>query len=217
MTTVPMPDRRAQRIAWGFLLGVTVIEGVTLLWMFQRILTSPARLAHYFLQPPAGYLAWGTTLVVTFLYIAYSALRSPLIGAYMLAPRRWLAFTGLRLVSLAEAAVTGIFEEVFFRRFVMDWALAQHWGAAAQIGLSAIVFGFAHGIWGIFGGSLRGAAGATLATGALGAALGLVYILGGRNIAPCIASHAAVNLFLEPWLILAAATGSWGRSGRQTS
>ena len=125
MTTVPMPDRRAQRIAWGFLLGVTVIEGVTLLWMFQRILTSPARLAHYFLQPPAGYLAWGTTLVVTFLYIAYSALRSPLIGAYMLAPRRWLAFTGLRLVSLAEAAVTGIFEEVFFRRFVMDWALAS--------------------------------------------------------------------------------------------
>jgi uncharacterized protein len=110
------------------------------------------------------------------------------------------------------ALISGFFEEAFFRKTLMD--IAQHHGAAiaTQIAVSALAFGAVHAVWGVMGGSLRGALGAMLATSALGAALAVVYILGGRSVAPCIAAHIAINLLIEPWLIITAATRSWTRS-----
>ena len=66
-------------------------------------------------------------------------------------------------------------------------------------------------VFGIFTGNFRAGVGASLATGVMGAALGVVYIASGRSLLPCMAAHTVINLFLEPWLILAAASGSWGR------
>jgi membrane protease YdiL (CAAX protease family) len=206
-----MQSGRAMRIAWSFLVGVTVIEGAALFWMIEPALKNPQRLAHYFFLPWAGALAWGLSILTAALYTAYAVRRSPLIGAFAFSPAKWSPYLGLRFVALAESFVTGVFEEIFFRRFVMDWALQQGAGAGAQIALSGIVFGLAHGFWGFFTGNFRAGVGASLATGVMGAALGVVYIVGARSLLPCMAAHIAINLCLEPWLILAAATGSWGR------
>ena len=71
------------------------------------------------------------------------------------------------------------------------------------------------GIWGLFGGKWRIAIGATLATGILGGLLAVVYLLAGRQIAPCIWAHLLINLAIEPWLILAAVSAgdAWRRAG----
>lgn len=45
-----------------------------------------------------------------------------------------------------------------------------------------------------------------IATGLLGIALAVVYLASGRILAPCIWAHVAINLILEPWLLIAAMT-----------
>jgi peptidoglycan/LPS O-acetylase OafA/YrhL len=77
------------------------------------------------------------------------------------------------------------------------------------VAATAIIFGGAHGVWGLFGRQWRVAAGAAAATGVLGALLGIVYVVSGRDVAPCIWSHMLINLAIE---ILADCRG--GVSGR---
>jgi membrane protease YdiL (CAAX protease family) len=60
------------------------------------------------------------------------------------------------------------------------------------------------------GKSFRAALGATMATGFLGAMLGIVFLLAGRSLAPCIVAHFAINLLIEPGLVLAATRGEMG-------
>jgi hypothetical protein len=50
-----------------------------------------------------------------------------------------------------------------------------------------------------------------LATGTLGGLLAIVYIIGDRSVAPCVAAHILINVTLEPWLILTSASASWGK------
>jgi hypothetical protein len=94
---------------------------------------------------------------------------------------------------------------------VMDLGAHHGIGPAGQVALSAAIFGIAHSVWGLFGRQWRVALGAALATGVLGALLGGVYLLGGRQLAPCVWSHMLINLALEPWLVLAAVSA--GRDG----
>jgi hypothetical protein len=94
----------------------------------------------------------------------------------------------------------------------MDWSMIHGQRIALQIAISALAFGAVHAIWGVAGGNLRAALSTMLVTGALGAALAVVYIVGGRSVAPCVAAHMATNLLLEPWLIIAAATNGWRRA-----
>ena len=89
---------------------------------------------------------------------------------------------------------------------------AEHWhwcGSANH--LSGVAFGLVHGIWALFRGSWRAGLGAITATGILGAALGIVYIVGGRSLAPCVTAHFWINVFSEPGLMLAAIRGEMGR------
>jgi hypothetical protein len=65
-------------------------------------------------------------------------------------------------------------------------------------------------VWGIFGKSIRAAAGATIATAVLGCALAVVYLASGRNVAPCVFSHFLINALIEPGLVLAAVRGEMG-------
>jgi membrane protease YdiL (CAAX protease family) len=104
-----------------------------------------------------------------------------------------------------------------FRKWVMDALDASGYGAGIQIVGSALTFGAAHAIWGLMGKSPRAAAGAMLATSFLGGMLAVVYVLAGRSLAPCIAAHFLINVFIEPGLVLAATRGEMGRSLRQGS
>lgn len=60
------------------------------------------------------------------------------------------------------------------------------------------------------GKSLRAAVGATIVTGILGAFLAVVYLLSGRNVAPCVIAHFAINALIEPGLVLAVVRGEMG-------
>jgi hypothetical protein len=75
-----------------------------------------------------------------------------------------------------------------------------------QVVWSAVVFGAAHAIWGLVARNYRIAVGSMIATGLLGAALGVVYLASDRVVAPCIWAHIVINLVIEPWLLIAAMT-----------
>jgi membrane protease YdiL (CAAX protease family) len=109
----------------------------------------------------------------------------PSVRATMLRPS-WL-----KLLGIAVAVAAGILEEVVFRKLLMDWLASNAYGTVVQVLASALAFGAAHGVWGLFGRSMKAAGGATVATGALGLGLAVVYIVSGRSLAPCVAAQRA--------------------------
>jgi membrane protease YdiL (CAAX protease family) len=94
-----------------------------------------------------------------------------------------------------------------FRRWTMNWLMAHGYGAIVQLLGAGLFFGLLHAVWGLMGRSVDVAAGAMLATGCLGLMLGIVYLLSGRSLAPCIVAHFLINLAIEPGLVLAATRG----------
>ncbi|HTW34132.1 MAG TPA: CPBP family intramembrane glutamic endopeptidase [Rhizomicrobium sp.] len=205
-----MLESAARRSAWRAVLAVTAIEAAALAWSFRA--ASWPRIAQYVFVPPGNAASWAAAAGVTILYIAYAMRGLSFVRTYAFVPRRWREATGLKLFAVPMALVTGLFEEAFFRRFLMDFAQQHGAGSAEQIGVSALSFGLVHGVWALFGG-FRAGVGATISTAVLGGLLAGVYILGGRSLLPCAASHVAINLILEPWLILAATSGRWGAAG----
>jgi uncharacterized protein len=205
-----MLESAARRSAWRALASVTAIEAAALAWSFHA--ASWDRVQHYIFTPPGTLASWAAAGAVTVAYIAYAMRSLSFMRTYAFVPRRWREAIGLRLFAVPMALVTGFFEEAFFRRFVMDWAQHHGAGSVEQIGVSALSFGLVHGVWALFGG-FRAGLGATISTAILGAMLAGTYILGERSLLPCAASHIAINLVLEPWLILAATSGRWGASG----
>ncbi len=203
-------DKRERRIVRGFLVGSILIEGAALIVIFRNDLTAPDRVEHYLFSPPGNLTAWAMATVISAAYLAYAAVGSPLIRAHMLAPWKWGAYAGMRLLAVPLAFVVGVFEEVFFRKILMDFVAHRGLAAPAQVALSGIAFGLAHGMWGLFSGRLQASLAPMIATGVLGALLALVYLVGERSVAPCIAAHVVMNLLLEPWLVIAAITNSWG-------
>jgi membrane protease YdiL (CAAX protease family) len=206
-----MLSARQSRIAWGFLLGATIAQALAAAWVFQPRDGWPAFLGRYLLKPPGTPTGWTLAVLVVALYVAYSASTSPVIRRYAFRPASWGAFAGLRLVAVPMAFVTGFFEEAFFRKYLMDVAAAHGFGLLPQILISAFVFGVLHAIWGVFGGQLRAALAVMVVTTALGALLAVVYVVGDRNIGACVFAHVAINLLLEPWLIVTSATQTWRR------
>lgn len=73
-----------------------------------------------------------------------------------------------------------------------------------QILISGITFGLAHIMWTLFGGETKFIKVAFIATTLLGFAYATVYLIGDRNVGPCIVSHSLINVVIEPWLLLAA-------------
>jgi len=184
------------RKAFAIMLAIMVAEA----WPLGLIFASsrPGLLGRLFTTPAADWPAWIAAACVTAAYVAYAIRGLPLIGHLFFAPYK------LKLLAIPFAAITGIMEEVWFRRIPMDWLAGLGWPSPAQLAFSAILFGLVHGVWGLFAGSLRVAAASIGATAALGLALALVYLIGDRHVAPCIFSHAAINLAIEPWQLVAA-------------
>ena len=147
---------------------------------------------------------WLAAMLVVVIFVALS-LRLPSVRENLFRPS-WL-----KLLAIAVAIGAGILEEVIFRRWTMDWLLAHGSGAVVQVLGAGLLFGAAHAIWGLMGGSVRAATGAMLATSLLGFMLGIVFLLSDRSVTPCIAAHFLINLLIEPGLVLAATRGEMGR------
>ena len=167
-------------------------------WKFIRYLGFAPALG----GAPAGWIA-GVVAVAAFVGLA---LRLPSVRTNLFRP------SFLKLLSVAVAVGAGVLEEVIFRRWTMNWLLENGCGAVIQVLGSALLFGAAHAIWGLMGRSVRAAIGAMLATGLLGAMLGVVFLLSDRSVAPCIAAHFLINLLIEPGLVLAATRGEMVRA-----
>jgi hypothetical protein len=176
---------------------IVVAEGSPLV-AFGLQASGPRVLARWlgFGAPALPLQAWAISAAIALAY-ATASLRG-------LDSIRGRVFTlnALKLLGVLFAFVTGLFEEWFFRKAFMDWAQAHGCGIALQILASGLVFGAAHAIWGLFGGNSRTFFTAMAFTGVLGLALGWLYIFAGRQLAPCVWSHIAINLIIEPWLLL---------------
>lgn len=146
--------------------------------------------------------AWLAAGLFTAAYISYTFRVIPLVR------RQQREISLFKLTGVIAAFASGIMEEVVFRRWLMDTAMAQGMGSAAQVAISGIVFGLAHFVWITFSLERRFSFYAAASTIIAGLALAVIYLLGGRNLGPCIAAHVAINLVVEPWLVLAAVSGS---------
>jgi membrane protease YdiL (CAAX protease family) len=196
--------RNPERFSALILAGIATLEG---LWLALNFAYNPTKFVTYIDFTPAriGTVAgWLLAAVITGIFVWQSS-RLASVRANLLRP------SFLKILALAVAVAAGILEEVVFRKWLMDFLLAQEIGPILQVLASGLVFGLAHGIWGLMGRSFRVALSAIIATGALGIALGLVYIVSGRSLAPCIAAHFFINALFEPGLVLAATRGEMGR------
>ena len=192
-----------RKAAW-ILFGLAAIEGI---WVVMNFMANGPRFLKYLgfrAEPGAAVAGWAAAVIVTALFV-WKSRQFPSVREHMFKP------SGLKLLGLAVAIMAGILEEVMFRKWIMDALATRSYGWLPQILASAAAFGLLHGVWGLMGRSIRAAVGATVATGALGAALAVVYLLSGRNLAPCVIAHFAINALIEPGLVLAATRGEMGR------
>ncbi|HET7650521.1 MAG TPA: CPBP family intramembrane glutamic endopeptidase [Gammaproteobacteria bacterium] len=196
MTATSVADRKA---AW-ILAGIALIEGSV---VALNAILNPAALIRVlgFTAGRAGSeWGWLLAMAVTTGFVWHSR-RFPAVREHM------LRVSWFKLLALAVAVSAGILEEAVFRRQLMNSLQLHGWGTMAQILASGLAFGLVHGIWGLFGRNLRAAAGATIATGLLGLALAAIYVASGRSLAPCVATHFAIDLLIEPGIMLAACRG----------
>jgi len=150
---------------------------------------------------PGTVLAWCMGLVVAVLYAAYAVRNIPLVREH------WRAVSLFKLLGILVAVSAALVEEAFFRRLLMDALMRAGWSTLVQVVASGLIFGLAHGIWGIMTGRVSVGVGTMIATGTLGTALGLVYVVGDRSLAPVIVAHFLVTATIQPGIIFAAFSG----------
>ncbi len=155
-----------------------------------------------FVSGPQGtVLAWCLGLVVAAIYSVYAVRNIPLVREH------WRAVSAFKVLGILVAVSAAVVEEAFFRRVIMDELLGADWPAVVQVVASGLTFGLAHGIWGIMTGRISVGVGTMVATGTLGTALGIVYVVGDRSLAPVIVSHFIVTATIQPGITFAAFTG----------
>jgi hypothetical protein len=188
-------DEKFCRRAAIIMLAITASEAAGLIGML-----SPypwPRIWALFAYHQGAWPAWFAATAIAAAYAGASARSLPYVAS------RFWDVTALKLLAVPFALVTGAFEEIFFRRMAMNLlAGALHQGAVVQVLVSAAVFGFVHAIWGAFAKSWAAVVVPMLWTSALGFGLALTYLLGGRDVAPCVWSHIMINLCIEPWLLI---------------
>jgi len=82
--------------------------------------------------------------------------------------------------------------------------------SVTQVIISGIAFGLAHAGWTLLAKrDLKFSLPAIISTSILGVFLAIIYLAGGRNLAPCIFAHVMINVVIEPWLMLSAFSGKW--------
>jgi hypothetical protein len=152
------------------------------------------------IAPP---LAWILATITAIAYVLYTMKAIPLI----LAKQKEISL--FKLLGILSAVVGGIVEEVFFRRWTMDMLMSRGVAPILQVIISGIVFGLAHTSWILAKGDFKFTLPAILSTSGLGILLAIIYLLGGRNLGPCIFAHVMINVVIEPWLMLSSVSGKW--------
>jgi uncharacterized protein len=152
------------------------------------------------LAPP---LAWILATITAITYVFYTMKVIPLVFA------KQQEISLFKLLGILSAVVGGIVEEVFFRRWFMDKLMLGGFTSIIQIILSGLTFGLAHTSWILAKRDFRFALPAILSTSVLGIFLAIIYLVGGRNLGPCIFAHAMINTIIEPWLMLSTVSGKW--------
>jgi hypothetical protein len=98
----------------------------------------------------------------------------------------------------------------FFRRWVKDTLMSEGLAFVIQVITSGVAFGLAHASWTLLARrDLKFSLPAVISTSILGVFLAIIYLVGGRNLGPCIFAHVMINVVLEPWLMLSAVSGKW--------
>ena len=199
---MPIPvTRTVKRNAVIFL-----VAGGGIMWVpvTQLLLGHPPRFLRDlgFLSGPRGTLiAWSLGLVIAVLYSAYAIRNIPLVREH------WRAISFVKLLGVLVAVAAAVVEEAFFRRLLMNALMRAGWSTVTQVFASGFVFGVAHASWALVTGRVAIGVGAMIATGTLGTALGLVYVLGDRSLAPVIVAHFVVTATIQPGIMFAAFSG----------
>jgi uncharacterized protein len=155
----------------------------------------------------APLLVWILAAIIAVAYVFYTMKVIPLVFVKQ-REISWFKLLGIL------SALAAIVEEVFFRRWAMDMLMARGVTPILQVIISGIVFGLAHSSWILARGDFKFAIPAILSTSVLGILLAIIYLIGGRNLGPCILAHAMINLIIEPWLMLSSVSGKWRRSSK---
>src|SRR5699024_11504953 len=87
---------------------------------------------------------WVPAIVATILFTAYTLCAIPVMHTMI------FEFSWLRLLCIPLVILSGIVEKDFFRKIVMDAFDGWDYGLVVKILISAVVFAFAHIIWGFF-------------------------------------------------------------------
>ena len=151
----------------------------------------------------ASPLAWILATITAIAYVLYAMRAIPFVAGM----QREISL--FKLLGILSAVVGGIVEEVFFRRWTMDMLMSRGVASIFQVLISGIVFGLAHSCWLLIKRDFKFAIPAILSTSVLGILLAIIYLVGGRNLGPCIYTHVIVNIIIEPWLMLSSVSGKW--------
>jgi membrane protease YdiL (CAAX protease family) len=172
---------------------ILVQGGILLFWFFTS--DNFFTLLGFSTLANVSFLAWCTAALVVALYV-WGAASVSTVREHM------FKLNKLKYMALLGAVVSGFFEELVFRKLLMDYLQEQGLGNFMQVIVSGLAFGLAHLVWG--GKALSAAINATFYTFFLGAGLALVYIISDRNLALCIIAHTMVTGLIEPGLIKSA-------------
>jgi membrane protease YdiL (CAAX protease family) len=112
--------------------------------------------------------------------------------------------------SLTAGVIAGFVEEIFFRGFFMTELAGAGFGKAAQVSISAIMYGLVHSAWGFTSGmfTIQMMGSAIIGTAVFGVFCSIVYLVSRRSLMPVIIGHAAIDFVIEPWLFMVAITMS---------
>lgn len=152
----------------------------------------------------AAPLAWILATIIAITYVLYTLRAIPFIASM----QREISL--FKLLGILSAVVGVTVEEVFFRRWIMDMLMKGGFSPILQVVISGIVFGLAHTSWAMLTKrDFKATLPAILSTAILGIFLASLYLVGGRNLGPCIFAHVLINVVIEPWLMLSAVSGRW--------
>jgi membrane protease YdiL (CAAX protease family) len=110
--------------------------------------------------------------------------------------------------SILSGPGAGVAEEVMFRGLLMSLLAWGGWGIGMRVITTSFLFGLSHAGWGLLSGNIAVGLVALVGTSVLGLVLAGVYIASGRRLLPAAVLHAAVNIVIEPWLVLGAIQGT---------
>ncbi|MFB3188414.1 CPBP family glutamic-type intramembrane protease [Staphylococcus pseudintermedius] len=147
--------------------------------------------------------AWIFTLLIALIYVLYTIMAVSFVKKHI-----WKCSI-LKVLGLWIAITSSITEEIVFRQLVIEKLYELEYTTWIQIIISGIIFGIAHGLWGLLGKEIKVIFPIILTTTILGILLAMLYIYTNNNIFYPIVSHTLINFFIEPWLLLAVISKRW--------